>query len=316
MVLRRLRFSWIGGSLLYYDKGHNNTPVRFGNAIQLWHGGSNIVVESNEISDVYDTGVTPQGFELDINQLPITKPFSDIFFYNNLISRTEWCFEYWSGDQDHFDKITSQTGNIVFNYNTCVDSGMSWSHTQRPDPDSASDIMLWRNIGKTKMDISYNVMSGSSLYSVNLAQYNTNTYGFGFQFLSMNQNLHYVAPDVTPGAKLAQLYNSPTDGQANQFSLTSSSDYQNAWWDPYKLRLDSDSLFLDPKFIDDKNYFLSSVSPALNGGSSQSSNVCIPSELSTVSGNGGVTLYCLNNASIDSTFKSDQGPAWGRHVLP
>ena len=56
MIVRACRFEFIGGSV-WSKKLH----IRFGNGVECWNTGENILVEDNVFYEIYDSAVTHQG---------------------------------------------------------------------------------------------------------------------------------------------------------------------------------------------------------------------------------------------------------------
>ena len=97
---------WIGGSI----QGANDNYTLYGNAIEFWDKSENITVENNWIYQIYDTGITFQGWG----------PYHDIKFSNNLIEYTTMAIEYWC--YDHGMDITG----ISIDNNIIRFSGYGW----------------------------------------------------------------------------------------------------------------------------------------------------------------------------------------------
>ena len=103
IIVRNCDVSNIGGGL------SNTPPVRWGNAIQSWDGGSNILIENNRIWEIWDAALTTQS-----NEGTFTK--SNVTFKNNIVWNSVYCFEYFNGKN-------TITYNITFDHNTCVNNG-------------------------------------------------------------------------------------------------------------------------------------------------------------------------------------------------
>lgn len=135
LIIRSCDLYFIGGGHQFTHE--NGTPVRFGNAIEFWNSCEKNLVENCHIREVYDAALTNQGKGSDAspsNQRNIT-------YRNNLIENSEYSFEYWNRD--------GVTENILFENNTCVNSGICWSHSQRPNPNGAH-MMFYQNSAETK----------------------------------------------------------------------------------------------------------------------------------------------------------------------
>jgi hypothetical protein len=117
IIVRNCEFSYIGGGLLAWENGK---PIRFGNGVEFWGAAHDNMVEGCRLWELYDTALTNQ------SGVPNT-PQYNITYRNNTIWNVEWSFEYWN----KYDN--SETHDIFFTSNTCVNAGGSWSHSQRPD---------------------------------------------------------------------------------------------------------------------------------------------------------------------------------------
>lgn len=132
IAVRGCDLSFIGG-------GHQFTrpdgkPVRFGNGIEFWSGARDCLVEDCRIWEIYDAALTNQGDGTNVQE--------NITYRRNVIWNSEYSFEYWNRGPD------SQTRNILFEHNTCVDAGLGWGHRQRPDP-NGRHLMFYDNAAAT-----------------------------------------------------------------------------------------------------------------------------------------------------------------------
>jgi hypothetical protein len=133
VTVRNCAVSYIGG-------GHQLTQpdgsaVRFGNGIEFWNGGSELLVEGCRLWEIYDAALTNQGSGEDSQQI-------SIIYRNNVIWNAEYSFEYWNRPE------SAVTADILFENNTCVDAGRGWAHGQRPDINGAH-LMFYGNAAKT-----------------------------------------------------------------------------------------------------------------------------------------------------------------------
>jgi hypothetical protein len=133
VTVRNCAVSFIGG-------GHQLTtaegaPVRFGNGIEFWDAGSDLLVEGCRLWEIYDAALTNQGSGAGSRQV-------NIVYRNNVIWNAEYSFEYWNRPAE------AVTENLRFENNTCVDAGSGWAHGQRPDP-NGGHLMFYSNAAKT-----------------------------------------------------------------------------------------------------------------------------------------------------------------------
>jgi hypothetical protein len=118
ITVRSCDISFIGGGVL---KGEGDGRVRYGNGVEFWAAAHDNLVEGCRLWEIYDTALTNQSHG------PRTPQFN-ILYRNNVIWNCEYSFEYWN-----HPKI-SETHDVYFINNTCVNAGYGWGHAQRPDP--------------------------------------------------------------------------------------------------------------------------------------------------------------------------------------
>jgi len=133
VTVRRCDLCYIGGGHQFTTpEGH---PVRFGNGIEFWDAGEENLVEGCRLWEIYDAALTNQGSGKNSKQTRIT-------YRNNVIWNAEYSFEYWNRPAE------AVTEDILFENNTCVDSGLGWAHGQRPDP-NGGHLMFYHNAART-----------------------------------------------------------------------------------------------------------------------------------------------------------------------
>jgi len=230
LVIRNCDLGYIGGAHQFTRP--DGKPVRFGNAIEFWGAARDNLVEGCRIWEVYDAALTNQGRGPDSKQINIT-------YRNNLISNSEYSFEYWNGPE------TAVTENIRFVNNTCVHAGRGWAHEQRPDR-NGSHLMFYTNTAATKgIEVKYNIFYDHSDWG--------SRYSSGWQVLpDMDYNLWFSQSGV-----MAYWFRDKIAG-FDQYRQTTG--------------LDAHSQFADPQFVDPAqgDYRLGPDSPArklrLDGG--------------------------------------------------
>ena len=183
IIIRNSEVSYIGG-------GTSSEPqVRWGNAIQSWNGGYNILVENNTIWEIWDAALTTQGG----NSNSLAK--SNVTFKNNQVWNVVYCFEYFNGNQ-------TITNNVLFDHNTCVNTGNNLWKTygnQRGGYGAGSScfrIGANANIGNTKgINITNNICYNSTKNIVEIDwPWNGSTSDLN---LTINRNLYYQVPTIT-----------------------------------------------------------------------------------------------------------------------
>ncbi|NQU85302.1 MAG: carbohydrate binding domain-containing protein, partial [Mariniphaga sp.] len=134
-----------------------NGTIRLGGGIGFWANASNILIEGCNISDVYDAALS--------NQSNVACTQADIIYRNNVISNSEYSFEFFNR---HSSAVSR---NIQFINNTCLNAGYGWSHSQRPDPygrhicirtipANGEDIIIKNNIFYQAREVSMNLSNG------------------------------------------------------------------------------------------------------------------------------------------------------------
>ncbi|MEW6219275.1 MAG: choice-of-anchor Q domain-containing protein, partial [Thermodesulfobacteriota bacterium] len=108
--------------------------LRYGNGVEFWNNAHDTLVEGCRLWEIYDAALTTQGIgeSTKVNQI----------FRNNVVWRSEYCFEFWN------HPASAVSDNIHFVSNTCAFSGFGWGHEQRFDP-SGRHICLFSNTAQT-----------------------------------------------------------------------------------------------------------------------------------------------------------------------
>lgn len=112
-------FSWIGGSILSWDRNAKNV-VNYGNAVEVYVSCDGLTVENNWMYQIYDTGITVQywgGEEVSKQK--------DIEYKRNLIEYVHWGIEYVNITRTGFTK------NMHVAYNVFRYGGYGWGSIVR-----------------------------------------------------------------------------------------------------------------------------------------------------------------------------------------
>ncbi len=132
VTIKNCRFENIGGCMFY-----KNTKVRFGNAIEFWQYGEDILVENCTFRQVYDSCITHQGSRSTVT------PARNFICRNNIFdSYGMAAFEY----RDRLPIASSFTGNI------CNNAGCGFAmlgeelprHSEIYPQPMGHHIFLWR----------------------------------------------------------------------------------------------------------------------------------------------------------------------------
>ena len=132
----------------------NENKVRYGNGIEFWCGASNIFLENNVISDIYDAGITFQGDD---------KKFYNIIANENIIKNTCYSFELWSSGN------SSGMENVKIYNNYSINEGKGWGQSVRPNPYNSANFVFYGFGNNAEMDINiYNnhLFNSTRLYYV------------------------------------------------------------------------------------------------------------------------------------------------------
>ncbi len=131
-------FGWIGGGIQGEYINNRNFPVRFGNAIEIYGGCDNYVVDNCYIYQVYDAGITQQGGS--DNSLTNIVYQKHMRYSNNVIENCNYSIEYFLskvivGNPSRMEDFQI-FGNIMW------DAGTGLCE-QRPDLKQAAHIKSW-----------------------------------------------------------------------------------------------------------------------------------------------------------------------------
>jgi hypothetical protein len=130
VTLRDCTIDLVGGSLL------SGSASRYGNGVEVWIGGEDVVVENNTISRCYDTATTLQG-----SQEGAGRGWRNVTIRGNRISDCTQSFEHWSTGTD----LGSGSGaaGCRFEANVCTGAGRGWGARARPDKAGKSTHLLF-----------------------------------------------------------------------------------------------------------------------------------------------------------------------------
>ncbi len=130
--VQNCEFGWIGGSILHAQYFADGTPGadRYGNAVEIYGGCDNFVVENCLIYQVYDAGIT---FQYTTEYEGEDASMRNIRFSSNVILNNYYSIEYFLYVHDEEkEKNPSVHENILFDNNICRYSAHGISE-QRPD---------------------------------------------------------------------------------------------------------------------------------------------------------------------------------------
>ncbi|HFC10920.1 MAG TPA: hypothetical protein ENJ75_01885 [Candidatus Kaiserbacteria bacterium] len=127
IIIRNCDVSYIGGGDQVQYK------VRYGNGIQFWRSAHDIYVYNNNLWQIYDAAISPQG------NGDTPSSIYNLYFYNNVIRDAEYGIEFWERPAGTTVK------NVHFENNTIVNSGGGWAHNQRPNSKNGRSLMFYYN---------------------------------------------------------------------------------------------------------------------------------------------------------------------------
>ena len=123
-------FLELGGSYLEPKPEWGGT--RYGNGVQIWRGGSDVVVTNCVFADIYDVAFTMQGPN------PI-RSWEDVSVVDCVMNRCTQSYELWAS------KCGPGIGlkGCTFVRNRCVDTGRGWAYDVRPDKANATPLLMY-----------------------------------------------------------------------------------------------------------------------------------------------------------------------------
>eukprot|EP01105_Mastigella_eilhardi_P010210 TRINITY_DN2389_c0_g1_i1.p1 TRINITY_DN2389_c0_g1~~TRINITY_DN2389_c0_g1_i1.p1 ORF type:complete len:672 (+),score=140.18 TRINITY_DN2389_c0_g1_i1:124-2139(+) len=208
ITARHLDISYIGGS---YLGGYGDGQVRYGNGIEFWEAAHDNVVEYCRLDQVYDAALTNQGTSENTQY--------NLHYRYNIISNSEYCFEYWNRPEE------SVNHNIYFENNVCYMSGYGWGNAQRPDP-SGRHMCFYTNSATT----SELVLRNNIFYQAKEAAWHV-FYPFeGLADVELDYNVYYQTDN---DSTLIIVYDTEyTAGQFAQYVAAQGKDKHSQFGDP------------------------------------------------------------------------------------
>ncbi|MBR5309293.1 MAG: S-layer homology domain-containing protein [Clostridia bacterium] len=115
-------FEWIGGNMQGYD-GTTGRPIRYGNAIEIYGGCDNYVVDNCYFYQVYDAAVTHQvgGQSKDLRM-------DNIVYSNNVMTECQYSIEYFFNT--NVTDIVHEGENVLFTGNLMRRAGYGFGSTR------------------------------------------------------------------------------------------------------------------------------------------------------------------------------------------
>ena len=159
---------YIGGAMQYY-KEENGSPVRFGNAIEIYGSVTEtkgytvkdgFVVDNNYIYQVYDAGIT---FQITTEN---NSKIERVVFSNNLVEYCNYDIEYWNTSKSLDETIQANTyiNYYKINHNLMRYAGCGVC-TTRPDKGRSCIIKTWEHSSKYDNRVVGNFIIDNNIFS-------------------------------------------------------------------------------------------------------------------------------------------------------
>ena len=148
LTIKNCTFEWIGGSVHHVNhNGTYPTPVRYGNAIEIYGGCDGFVVENCYFNQIYDAAITHQYNFSDDPGSMTDRGHYNVLYKNNVLEYCVYPIEYFlgnipEGNPSHYDNIVYE-GNIMWHTGEGLGS-------QRPDETQPAAIKGWTHNNPTK----------------------------------------------------------------------------------------------------------------------------------------------------------------------
>ena len=133
ITLTNCVMGWGGGKI--FNIGKSNIPARFGNAVEFWHLGEDIVVENCWVYQQFDAALTFQGYGEE------TVNFKNISFADNLIEYCSMNIEFWARDDE--DGTPAHIEDISYKGNIIRFAGYGWGGIQRFTKQNQAALLGW-----------------------------------------------------------------------------------------------------------------------------------------------------------------------------
>jgi len=239
--IKNCDISYIGGGAIFIS-GYGY--IRYGNGIEFWQNAQNNLVEKCKIFQIYDAAITNQ----NAGNIAIQ---TNLIFRNNMISNSEWSFEYWNRPSE------SVTSNIYFLNNTCISAGDTWAKNQRDfDPSiRGAHLTFFQNEAQTSdfyiMNNIFYESESTILYCLRAEDLILFNFGHNCWYQTKTDTLVKIYYDENNPPYVDIVYTT------NQFS-----DYQTNYY------TESNSFFENPLFVNENfnNFNLFYNSPCLDAG--------------------------------------------------
>lgn len=201
VTIKNCDVAWIGGS-------QTTGEGRKGNGIEFWASNSNALVQTCNIWECFDAGITNQSSIDGTSQSGIT-------YKNNKIWNCEYGYEYFNTG------IGSSASNILLEYNIFENSGMGWGHSQRSNPSGYNLRLANRNEATHS-----NFVIRNNIFNVSVAESHHN-WDTTYALYTIDYNYYYQPTANIAGINFTTYYSTAQFGS-----------YKSATgWDAHSLAL-------------------------------------------------------------------------------
>ena len=142
-TVQNCTFEWIGGSVHHVN---GNSPVRYGNAIEIYGGCDGFVVENCYFNQIYDAAVTHQYNFADDPDSTVDRGHYNVRFSDNVMERCVYSIEYFLGKTS--DSQVGTMNNVLYENNLMWYAGEGLG-SQRPDETQPAHIKGWTHWNDT-----------------------------------------------------------------------------------------------------------------------------------------------------------------------
>ena len=140
ITITNCEFGWIGGAIMVND---GNARERYGNAIEFWNSAENSLVQNCWIYNVFDAGITIQGYGY----------FKNTTFNENLIEYTAFSIEWWHGNVGQQSPENTGIENFKITNNIIRFPGYGFESAYRIDSGRDAAIVAGSLIGQKDIPI-------------------------------------------------------------------------------------------------------------------------------------------------------------------
>lgn len=169
---------------------NKNTFTRYGNGIEFWNQGENILVENCIIRNTYDAGFTFQGSS-------VTTGFENIVARNNIFINCTYSVEIFCRNDSLGDEgIGIGISKCDITNNISINQGSGWGYEVRPNKYTSSELVIW-NLPQEKTGLT--IRNNTYYNSRNIKYYypNKEVENILKNDVEVNNNTMYLSKNTT-----------------------------------------------------------------------------------------------------------------------